>query len=235
MTTTRKLIIIGGKGNGTVVASAVEDIIADGRNWEILGFLNDSHRPGESVDGYPVLGKPEDAESYSKKDCYFFYGLISAKMSVPRVKRLKTLGLPVQKFATLVHPTAHVSRNVQLGYGVGVMPFTYIGQNARLGNHILVHGHCYIARDTILEDYAYLAPRATLGAEAVMEEGAYLGTACSVLERVVVGAWSVVGMGANVLHHVSPYGKVVGNPARMIGTVSYHWTEDGTDVITKGD
>lgn len=222
MSNRRKLIVIGGKGNGTVIASAVEDIIADGGDWEILGFLNDGEE--EIIDGYPVLGKPEDVKRYSQKDCYFFYSLISVKVSGPRVERLKRLEAPVEKFATLVHPNARVSRNVQLGYGVAVGPFTFIGPNARLGNHILVHGHCYVARDTILKSYCYLAPRATVGAEVVVEEGAYLGMASTVeivREPVVVGAWSVVGMGAVAFHSIPPYVIVVGVPARSIGTVEY--------------
>ena len=39
----KKLIIIGGYGNGTVAASTVEDInLSKGKKeWEIIGFLND--------------------------------------------------------------------------------------------------------------------------------------------------------------------------------------------------
>lgn len=222
MSERRKLIIIGGKGNGTVVASAVEDIIADGGDWEILGFLNDGEQ--QIINGYPVLGKPEDVRRYSQKDCYFFYSLISAKVSLPRVERLKRLEAPPEKFATLIHPTALVARNVEFGHGVAIGPFTFIGPNAHFGNHILVHAHSYVARDTILKSYCYLAPRATVGAEVVLEEGAYLGMASTVdcvREPVVVGTWSVVGMGAVVIHSVPPFVKVVGIPARPIGTVEY--------------
>lgn len=226
----RKLIIIGGKGNGTVVASTVEDMIADGGDWEILGFLNDGEQ--QIINGYPVLGKPEEVKRYTQNDCYFFYGLISVKVSIPRVERLNRLGAPAEKFATLVHPTACVARKVEFGYGVAIGPFTFIGPNARFGNHILVHGHCYVGRDTTLKSYCYLAPRATVGAEVVLEEGAYLGMASTVdcvREPVVVGTWSVVGMGAVVIHSVPPYVKVVGIPARPIGTVDYRVHDHGQE------
>ena len=51
----KKLIIIGGYGNGTVVQSTVEDINKIKPEWEILGFLND--REESPINGYPILGK----------------------------------------------------------------------------------------------------------------------------------------------------------------------------------
>ena len=37
----KKIIIIGGYGNGTVAASTIVDINKTKKQWEILGFLND--------------------------------------------------------------------------------------------------------------------------------------------------------------------------------------------------
>ena len=228
MSAKRKLIIVGGKGNGTLIASTAEDIIADGGDWEILGFLDDKYDPGGQLKflGYPVLGKVADAIRFDRPDCFFCYGLFSAKNSIRMATKLRALGIPDDRFATLVHPTARVASGAKLGRGVCIMAFSFVGPEAHLGNHIIVHGQCYVARNSELEDYAYLAPRAYLGAEAVMKMGAYLGISVTVIERVTVGAWSVVGAGANVLKDVPEYSIAIGNPARVNGTVPDRWEED---------
>jgi len=222
MATIRKLIIIGGKGNGTQVTSTVEDIIEAGGNWEIQGFLDDKYNPDEPLEflGYPVLGKVTDAARFNHDDCYFYFSLFSVKNSARMVRYLKSLNVPDQKFATLVHPSAVVSKSARIGCGVCLMAQSFVGPEASLGNHIIGYGQSYISRNTVLEDYAYLAAKACLGAESVMKKGAYLGLASTVLERKIIGAWAVVGAGANVLDNVAEGEIVVGNPARVIGKVT---------------
>ena len=38
----KKIIIVGGMGNGTVALSTIEDINQDTPKWEVLGFFNDN-------------------------------------------------------------------------------------------------------------------------------------------------------------------------------------------------
>ncbi len=70
-----KIIIIGGYGNGTVVAQIIEDINKDNQTWEILGFLNDFEEG--TINGYPILGKVthDDVQKYLKgcKTINLFY------------------------------------------------------------------------------------------------------------------------------------------------------------------
>jgi acetyltransferase EpsM len=70
-----------------------------------------------------------------------------------------------------------------------------------------------------LKDYSYIANNACVGASVILEEGAYLGTNCSTIENISIGKWAVVGIGTVVIRSVGDYEKVVGNPARVIGTV----------------
>ncbi|MBP7077812.1 MAG: sugar O-acyltransferase, partial [Bacteroidales bacterium] len=52
-----KLIIIGGYGNGTVIAQIAEEINKVKHTWDILGFLNDFEEG--HINEYPILGKVE--------------------------------------------------------------------------------------------------------------------------------------------------------------------------------
>lgn len=217
----KKIIIIGGYGNGTVVTSTIEDIndTSTEKQWDIIGFLND--REKEPINGYPVLGKIEYevVQKYLAEDVYFFYTLISTKLNYKFLHKLHDLKIPIERFATIIHPTAVVSKFAEIGYGVCIQPFVSVGPNVKIGNHVQIYAQSLIGHDSKLKDYSYVANNACIGASVVLEEGAYLGTNCSTLENVIIGKWALVGIGSVVIKSVDNYTKVVGNPSRIIGKV----------------
>lgn len=216
----KKLIIIGGFGNGTVVQSTVEDINQVRKEWEIIGFLND--RETGDINGVPVIGKIERSvvDTYLQDpDVYFFYALISVKLNHKFLHKLLDLQIPTERFATIIHPTAVISKFAKIGYGTCIQPFVSVGPNVTIGNHIQIFAQSLIGHGATLEDYSYVANNACIGADVHLKEGAYLGTNCTTLEFISIGKWSIVGMGSVVLKDVLDFTKVAGNPARVIGQV----------------
>lgn len=216
----KKLIIIGGMGNGTVVASTVEDIKAAEGGWEVIGFLNDNEK--KPINGYPVLGpidKPTVDGFLQDDSVYFIYTLISTKLNFKFLHKLTDLSVPAHRFATVIHPTAVVSKFAQIGSGVCIQPFVSVGPNVRIGDHVQIYAQSLIGHNATLDKYSYVANNSCVGAHVHVEEGGYLGTNCSILENVRIGTWSLVGIGSVIIRDVPAYTKVVGNPARTIGKV----------------
>ena len=216
----KKVIIIGGVGTGTVIGSAIEDIVRERQEWELLGFLNDGMKVGEELNGFPVLGTVDEAKRFNAKDCYFVYALVTTKKAYERVQRLHSLGIPDEKFATLKHPTAVIARNVRLGYGVVLMPGAIISPDAVIGNHTQLYANSFVGHNTTVGSYCLIANNASIGAFINIEDGVHVGSNCSIIERVTLGKWSVVGLGAVVVKDVPPNTTVVGNPARVVGKVN---------------
>ncbi len=68
----KKVIILGGLGNGSVIANAIID--ANHRGFdelEFAGYLNDRQKKNSQIEGLPVLGKLSDAIDFLKKGFYF--------------------------------------------------------------------------------------------------------------------------------------------------------------------
>ncbi|MDA3890956.1 MAG: acetyltransferase [Salinivirgaceae bacterium] len=218
----KKIVIVGGYGNGTVVASTIEDvnIASKEKEYEIIGFLND--RETEPINGFPVIGKV-DYEAVAKyldqPDVFFIYTLISTKLNFKFLHKLHDLKIPIERFATIIHPTSVVSKFAKIGYGVCIQPFVSVGPNVEIGNHVQIYAQSLIGHNSTLKDYSYVANNACIGASVVLEEGAYLGTNCSTLENVTIGKWALVGIGSVVIKSVEDFTKVVGNPTRVIGKV----------------
>lgn len=217
----KKLVIVGGIGNGAVALSTVVDInnSEDGYDtWEVLGFLNDSADKAQ-VEGFPWLGPIESASVHrlrSCKDVYFLWTLFSTQLRQDMAVRLLGLGIEREKWATLVHPTAVVSRFAEIRRGVIVHPLSCVGPGVVIGDHVQLFGQSFVGHDTRVRNYAYLANGARISSFVTLDEGAYIGMGASVREFVQVGKWAIVGMGAVVLENVEPHTTVVGVPAREI-------------------
>lgn len=212
----KKLVIIGGSGNGTVALSTALDINKLTPTWEILGFINDFE---SEINGIRVLGpidKEVVQELLSDPEVFFVYSLITSKFREEGKNRLLSLEIPIDRYATLVHPTAVISEFANIGYGCTIQPFVSIGPNVEIGNHVQIFAQSLVGHDAIIENYSYIANNSCIGAKVIMKEGAYLGTNSSTKEFLQIGSWSFVGMGAVVIKDVPGKTVVIGNPAKPL-------------------
>lgn len=216
----KKIIIIGGKGNGTLALSTIININKVSSTWEVLGFLND--REIEPIAGYPVLGKVEKnvVQEYLKdEDVYFYYALISVKLNFKFLPKLYNLEIPTERFATLVDPSCVIADDVKIGYGTIVMAQTCISAFSEIGNFVQILPQSFLGTQAKIENFGYLAPKAYVGAYSTLHEGAYMGPASTIIEFKSMGKWSLAGMGSIIIRDVPDFTKVVGNPSHVIGKV----------------
>lgn len=212
-----KIVIIGGRGNGTVVASTIEDCRKAGQDIECVGFLNDNEK---EINGYPVLGNI----SYQTikdlpADFKFIFAMSNIKQASERYQMLQMLDITRERYATVIHPTAVVSDKAELGCGVVLMPLTLVSPDVTLGDHTQLYAQSFVGHDTNVGEMVFVANNASIGGRITIDKGAHIGSNSSIVERLHIGEFSIVGLGAVVLQDVAPYEKAVGNPARIIGKV----------------
>ncbi|MGJ0847515.1 NeuD/PglB/VioB family sugar acetyltransferase [Tissierella praeacuta] len=212
----KKVVIIGGVGNGTVIASVIEDIAKETGEYEVYGFLNDNEKMGSLINGYPVLGNITEEEVKNLNDCYFVYSLISVSKAEERIKKLLDLNIPNEKLCNIIHPSVVIGSFTNLGYGVVLMPNVVISPNVKIGNNVQIYANSLIGHNTTINDYSFIANQASVGSNVLIKEGVHIGSNSSILEKVTIGEGSIVGLGAVVLRNVPPKSKVAGNPARII-------------------
>tara|TARA_B100000315_G_C14583937_1_gene591926 strand:+ start:1702 stop:2358 length:657 start_codon:yes stop_codon:yes gene_type:complete len=215
----KKIIIIGGRGNGTIALSTIEDINKIVQQWEVLGFFNDFET--SDINGYPVIGKVNHdsaADFLLDKDVFFLYTLISSKLNHKFINKLHKMNIPDERFATIIHPTSIISKFAKIGHGVSIHPFVNVGPNVTIGNHVQIYSQSLIGHNSTLDNYSYVANNACIGAAVHLKPGAYLGINCSILENTIIGKWALIGMGSVVIKDVIDFNKVVGNPSRIIGS-----------------
>jgi len=210
----KKIIIIGGRGNGTVIASTIKDCRKAGQRIECAGFLNDNEK---EINGYPVLGGIQNRDWQKLPNGYYFiFAMSNIKQAFDRYTMLHELKIPNNRFATVIHPTAVVSDQAKIGYGVVIMPFVLVSPNAIVGNHSQMYAQSFIGHDSELKEMVFVANNASIGGRIVIKNGAHVGSNSSILERLVIGEFSVIGLASNVLTNIDDYDVYVGNPAKRI-------------------
>jgi sugar O-acyltransferase (sialic acid O-acetyltransferase NeuD family) len=214
-----RLFIVGAGGFGREVHEYAREAGAawGGERFEIAGFLDDNPEAlaGHVDVGAEVVGSISGAAP-GAGDRYVL------AVGDPRLRKRLALMLGGRgaRFVSIVHPRAWVARESVLGDGVVVGPLAYVGPGARLGEHVLINPQVAVAHDVQAGRWAVFSPLCAANGAVVLGDGAFLGTHATVLPGRTVGAWAYVGAGALVHRDVAPAAKVVGVPARVIGTMS---------------
>ena len=213
----KKLIILGGRGIGMIAASVANDL----KEYNVLGFLNDSVPVGEKVgkyNAYPVLGKSEDASTYlSDPDVCFFIGYVGMQNEEKVYEKITKLGIPRERFATLIHPSAIIPKGFcSIGYGVMMAPLSQLSPDTTVEDNCILLPNSFLGHDSTMERFSHITANSVIGGNVRIGIGAHVGTNATVREDINIGKFSLIGSGSVVLKDVPDNAIVVGNPARVL-------------------
>jgi sugar O-acyltransferase (sialic acid O-acetyltransferase NeuD family) len=218
-----ELLIIGAGGFARETAQAVAAINAVAVNtgrpiWQLLGFLDDDPLlHGRRVDGLPVIGGADLVESLPQARLVVCVG--KPRRYDTRMRIVERLGLPDERYATIVHPSAQISADSSVGPGSVILAQTVLTASVEVGAHVAVMPHTVLTHDVSVGDFATIASGVRFGGAVSVGRGAYVGAGALIREHVKIGAWSMVGMGSVVLRDIPAAQVWVGNPARMLREV----------------
>jgi sugar O-acyltransferase (sialic acid O-acetyltransferase NeuD family) len=213
MTARTPLVILGTGGNSLDLAETGQ-LLRDA--WEVRGFLDDARRVGEEpLPGLRVLGTLDQARTLD--GVRFISGIGSSRSFTGKPALVRRVGVPDSRYATLVHPTASVSRYASLGSGVGILQGATVTVRASIGDHVIVLPSAVVSHDCVVGSHSCIAGGAVLSGGVVLGENCYVGSNASIREGVRLGSGCLIGMGAVVVRDVPPGEVWAGVPARRLG------------------
>ncbi|HMQ49219.1 MAG TPA: NeuD/PglB/VioB family sugar acetyltransferase [Saprospiraceae bacterium] len=135
----------------------------------------------------------------------------------PATRKRVVKSLPREtKYVTIIHPSAIISKWVEIGTGTIITAGTIITCNIKIGNHTHLNLNTTIGHDCFLGDFFTTAPAVNVSGNCKFGECVYLGTNASVKEGINVCNDVVIGMGSVVVKNIQEPGIYIGNPARKL-------------------
>lgn len=183
--------------------------------WKPIGALDDDPAiHGRDMDGLPVLGEVSCVHDH--KSAAVIACVANAKRPAARSLLAQRLRLAPERWATIVHPGAHMALGVELGYGSIILAGVVVTAPQRIGRHVVAMPHVILTHDDQIDDCVTLAGGASLGGDVRVRSRAYIGQRAVIREGVEIGEEAVVGMGSVVLGDVPAGETWAGVPATRL-------------------
>ncbi len=194
------------------LAVEVADLVSAIPEFKLIGFVEnlDRERCGGTLEDLPIYWVDDIAGM--AKDHFAVCALGTTHRS-RFTQQVEGLGMP---FATIVHPSAHVSSRSSLGDGTIVSVGAVVGSRARIGRHVFINRGALLGHHTVIGDHVSVMPGANIAGNCHIEDAAFIGIGAVIVNNLTIGQHSVVGAGAVVTKDVPANVEVVGVPARII-------------------
>ena len=208
----KNLVILGAGAHGKVLVDLVQQM----SGFRLVGLLDDDPaKIGTSVLGSPVLGPIQQLQSLSRQAHISSVTLGTGDNCLRRgwfdaVRKAKL------EAATLVHPSAIISRHVKLGVGVVALAAVVVNAGAVISDDVCLNTGCRIDHDCKLGKHSHIFPSATLTGGVEVGPYATVGAGAVIHPYRKIGCNAYVGAGAVVTADVGDNEVVAGNPARLL-------------------
>lgn len=175
--------------------------------FEFVGYFDDLVEKGTVINGYPVLGKVEEAETLYKEgvfDCIFegigytrfdlreyYYDMLKGK--VP--------------FANIIDPTAELGRDVKLGEGIYVGRNAIIDDETVIEDNVFIHRNNMVGHNSIVHKHSYLSGLDHMAGFCEIGTRTFIGLSVCVADHIKIADDVWVGIGCIVAKNIKKPGK----------------------------
>lgn len=199
-----QLVIVGAGGHGKVIAD-----IAIKTGYTDIVFIDDN-AIGDCL-GYPIVGTCEIIESLNENKNDFVIAVGNNKI------RRRIAEQHNVNWVSLIHPSAQIGADANIGKGTVVMAGAIINSCAKIGSHCIINSGAIIEHDNTIEDYVHVSPKAALGGTVYIGKGTHIGIGATVKNNVEICENCTIGAGAVVVKNIKESSTYIGIPAKKSG------------------
>ncbi len=207
----KNLIIIAVGGMGRTLYDMSRESAGYGDEFVIKGFIDDNLQALDGFANYPpVLDK---ISTYIPQENDVFVCSIGGAVRKKCMEELINRGA---QFINLIHRTARIGTNVQLGVGNIVGAYTSIGADAKIGSYNLIQSYTVIGHDVRMGNWNRIDTHVTCVGGTIIGNETDIYTSSVLNHGVVVEDRAHVGACSFVIRRVKEGTTVIGNPAKKL-------------------
>ena len=181
----RKIILFGAGGH----CKSCMDVIKFENKYVITKLVD---KVKKKVLGFNTV----KFQSLPKNNKELYFGLVTVgqiKSSKLRVKLYEELVKINLKPATIISPTAIVSKNSKIEDGTIIMHNVVINSNAKIGKNCIVNTGAIIEHDVIIGNHCHIAPGAIINGGVKIEDCSFIGSGAVIKENIKISKNCIVG------------------------------------------
>ncbi len=168
------------------------------------------------VDGVPVLGGFRDIWKMDRT-CFFITAIGNVNNFRQRVAKIQNLGLSLERFITLIHPSCSVSSSAHIGLGCVIHYNSFLGRNTWVGDWSVLLPGTILSHDSRIGAGCIVNAGVNIAGDTTVGDSCYLGGGSLLRDHLFIADRTLIGMGSVVVHSVAEVAtNVYGNPARTI-------------------
>ena len=207
----KHLIIIGAGGMGRTMYNMARESHGFGTEYDILGFIDDNHEALENYANYPAIMAP--IQGYKPQENEIFICSIGGTARKKCIEEIISHG---GEFLTMIHKTARLGTNVEIGEGTIVGAYTTIGADAKVGKYNLIQSYTVIGHDSKIGDWNRIDTHVTLVGGTIVQNETDIHTSAMISHNVTVENNARVAACSFVIRRVKEGTTVLGNPAKKL-------------------
>lgn len=202
----KNLVIIGAGGHGKV---CLEVSLRMGK-WSNISFLDDLNS-GKMVNGYQIFKLDEHIFDNDNTDYFVAIGNNVTRKIITTKLHSKSLSV-----ATLIDPSAIVSKFSDVGVGTVVLPGAVINSNSTIEMGCIVNSNSVVEHDCIVGDYSHMSPGSVICGNVSVGKLSWLGSGTVVLNDISIAPKTIIGANSTVTKDILNSGTYIGSPAKLL-------------------
>jgi sugar O-acyltransferase (sialic acid O-acetyltransferase NeuD family) len=204
----KTLVIIGAGGHSRVVADCAESI---GHYSKII-FLDDRFEKLNENSLWTIAGPIASWANYRDNADF----IVAIGDNALRASLLQQLSAGQCCLATLIHPTAFVSKHSHIGPGVVVFANAVVNIGARIDDGCIINTAATVDHDCHIQAYCHISPGVNIAGGVNVGKMSWLGIGSCVVEYITIAQNTQSGAGSVITKSTISNTLYLGAPATPV-------------------
>lgn len=186
-------------------------LLSEEQRLEEFTYFDDVLYEKSIENAFPFSDWPKNKSS----DFDFIIGL-GYKHLLLKEEIVNKLVSSVYSLPSLIHPTAFVNSNSEIGHGVYVYPMCNIDLGVKIGQGTLLNNSVVVSHDSHIGNCCYLSPGVIVSGNVSIGNATFIGSGSIISNGVKIGSNVQIGIGSVITGDVPDNTTVIGNPQRFV-------------------
>lgn len=202
------IIILGAGGHAKVILDTLLTL-----KYKIAGIINPTKVEEPFFSKLKYLGNDVIIKHLEPAEQHMANGLGSSQSTLARTQLYLHYQQHHFHFPTLIHPTAIVSRSVQIAQGNQILAGAFIGADSFLSENCIINTRAIIEHECRIGKHSHIATGAILCGKVIVGNNVHIGAGATINQGITIEDGAVIASGSVVIENVKENTLVAGVPA----------------------